>query len=422
MSGGDMYDRISLMSIDFSKAVRIPECIDDSTWLSLDNESEVDYIDLALQNEKYLKQQDTILNEELGIQGKNNDEVKFRLPDNNDIKTEISPYQNIKSPMKPSNTFINTTKIQPTIIDKSRGREKESKLPQSTNIRTRSVSRNALNRFTLKPAPPIIEKDLKITPPQKTSPKQSFFSKFTSYKSLYNNNSSTPPKGKSTHKKSNEIDKAKIEEINITAKKQEMLLMEELCKARERIAMAQHNDSRPTSSASNSNNNVNSHMKSMEQINIIDREQNNNLFDDCNTPRNGPSSVRSSRLPTKTGIPVSSKLSLVKTPFRAISSFRCRENSTTPLSSRDNSFTGVNSNPSLQGKTNSREYVCQSGGGNPLHRSTCSSSSSSITKASSNSPMSQSGYALSTATNNGSIITKGQQQLSIDERWIDECF
>lgn len=62
MSGGDMYDRISLMSIDFSKAVRIPECIDDSTWLSLDTESEVDNIDLALQNEKYHKQQDQMYN------------------------------------------------------------------------------------------------------------------------------------------------------------------------------------------------------------------------------------------------------------------------------------------------------------------------------------------------------------------------
>ena len=57
-----MYDRISLMSIDFSKAVRIPECIDDSTWWSLDTESLVDTLDLNLQNDKYRKQQDPIYN------------------------------------------------------------------------------------------------------------------------------------------------------------------------------------------------------------------------------------------------------------------------------------------------------------------------------------------------------------------------
>uniref|UniRef100_A0A913HFJ1 Uncharacterized protein n=1 Tax=Strongyloides stercoralis TaxID=6248 RepID=A0A913HFJ1_STRER len=457
MSGGDMYDRISLMSIDFSKAVRIPECIDDSTWLSLDTESEVDNIDLALQNEKYQKQQDQtycnssklftlglflgtfnrfsdyffekllfnnhdkrqklLPNFEIDNQKTSNNEIIFRKPEV-DSKANISHFTTLKSPMKPSNTFINTTnKIQPTTAEKTRGREKESKLPQSTNIRTRSVSRNALNRFILKQPSPVYESNEKT--PQKSSPhKISFFSKLTSYKS----SSNTTPKFKNLPKKSNDIDKAKIDEINIVAKKQEMALMEELCKARERIAIAQNNDpSRPTSSASNANNNINFHNKSTEHINCIDREQNNNVDNFSLTERNSNFGSRS-RIPQKTNIPVSSKLSLAKTPFRAFSSLRSRESSTTPLSSRDNSFTGINCNTPITGKINNREYGGR--GEHPLYRSSCSSStSSSLTKTSLGSPMSQSGYTLSSSANNTSHLSRDQQQqLSVDERWIDECF
>ncbi|CEF65389.1 Hypothetical protein SRAE_2000007000 [Strongyloides ratti] len=456
MSGGDMYDRISLMSIDFSKAVRIPECIDDSTWLSLDTESEVDNIDLALQNEKYHKQQDQMYNNsskpftiglflgifnrfsdyffekllfnsnkkqnllsnfEINNQRASNNEVIFRIPEV-DSKTNISSYTSTKSPMKPSNTFINTTnKIQPSVAEKNRSREKESKLPQCTNIRTRSVSRNALNRFILKQPSLIYEIDDKTS--QKTTPQKiSFFSKLTSYKS----SSNTPPKSKNLQKKSNDIDKAKIDEINIVAKKQEMALMEELCKARERIAIAQNNDiSRPTSSASNANNNTNFHNKSMEHINYISKEQNNNVDDFILAERSSACGSRS-RIPQKTNIPVSSKLSLVKTPFRAFSSLRSRESSTTPLSSRDNSFTGINCNTPITGKVNNKEHGGR--GDHPLYRSSCSSStSSSLTKASSGSPMSQSGYALSSGVNNTSLLSRNQQQqLSVDERWFDECF
>uniref|UniRef100_A0A0N5BSF0 TPX2 domain-containing protein n=1 Tax=Strongyloides papillosus TaxID=174720 RepID=A0A0N5BSF0_STREA len=461
MSGGDMYDRISLMSIDFSKAVRIPECIDDSTWLSLDTESLVDTLDLNLQNDKYRKQQDPIYNNpskpftiglflgafnrfsdyffekllfsssdkkrkqllskfEINNQSLSNDEVKFRLADV-DSKANVQSYTAVKSPMKPSNTFLNTTnRIQPTIVEKGRSREKESKLPQCTSIRTRSVSRNALNRFAIK-QPPLVHETVEKTPQKTPSPKMSFFSKLTSYKSSSNNNSSS--KSKNAPKKYSDVDKAKIDEINIVAKKQEMALMEELCKARERIAIAQNNDfSRPTSSASNANNNTNFHNKSMEYINTIDREQNNNL-DDCMLSERNYTPCGRSRIPLKTGIPVSSKLSIVKTPFRAFSSFRSRESSTTPLSSRDNSFTGINCNTPTHGKTTNREYGGK--GDHPLYRSSCSSStSSSLTKASSGSPMSQSGYALSSGVNTSSLLSKNapKQQLSVDDRWIDECF
>uniref|UniRef100_A0AC35TM27 Uncharacterized protein n=1 Tax=Rhabditophanes sp. KR3021 TaxID=114890 RepID=A0AC35TM27_9BILA len=300
-----MFDRISLMSIDFSKAVRMEDLSNDSTWLSLDNESEFDASDLSYQNERFFRQPDA------------------KYENNGKIDKKGTPP---KIAAKPGNLMA-SGKMEPS-VDVRSGRERESKLPQSTSTRTRSVSRNVMNRILPQklstPQNNVNINNNTVTP--KTH-KPSIFARFTS-KGNSNNNTTPPippPKPQNlNHHKISPASLSNLQLINNAAKKQEMELMEDLLRARDRIAHGTGEFSRPSSAASNhppscmmsssrsSFECSNKGYKSGGSSNNNSATNLNILPDDPSGPSRGSTPARKNTPNCKSGIPLPSKLGMVR--------------------------------------------------------------------------------------------------------------